>query len=61
LVESKPDRVCNLADGLERLMSNPALRARLAAAGPDSVRRFARENVIDTWESFLLRLTREKH
>lgn len=59
LIESKPDRIRNLADGLERLMSDSTLRARLAAAGPDSVRPFALKSVVDTWEQFLLDLVRK--
>lgn len=59
LIESKPDRIRNLADGLARLMSDSTLRARLAAAGPDSVRPFALKSVVDTWEQFLLDLVRK--
>lgn len=50
------DRVAALADGLARLMASPALRLRLAAAGPASVEAFAPEQVVDIWEALLVRL-----
>jgi glycosyltransferase involved in cell wall biosynthesis len=56
LVPATGDRVAHLAAGLEQLMSDPALRARLGAAGPRSVQRFALDGVLDTWESLFLSL-----
>jgi hypothetical protein len=48
--------VSNLAAGLQRLMADPGLRMRLAAAAPESVRRFALRDVLDDW---ILRLGSE--
>jgi glycosyltransferase involved in cell wall biosynthesis len=48
------DRVRALADGLDRLMSDDRLRARLGAAAPDTVSSFGLETVIDGWETLLL-------
>jgi GalNAc-alpha-(1->4)-GalNAc-alpha-(1->3)-diNAcBac-PP-undecaprenol alpha-1,4-N-acetyl-D-galactosaminyltransferase len=56
LVAAKGDRVANLAAGLECLMSDGALRQRLAAAGPDSVGRFAVDTVLNAWEQLLTQL-----
>lgn len=46
-------RVEGLADSLRRLMSDPALRARLGSAGPAAVQRFSINRVVDVWESFM--------
>ncbi|HEX4331495.1 MAG TPA: glycosyltransferase [Usitatibacter sp.] len=53
LVPARGERVAHLADGLRRLMGDAALRARLGAAGPQSVERFDLPRVIDSWEAFL--------
>jgi len=50
LVAARPDRVANLAAGLTTLMRDPALRARLGAAGPAAVARFDLGVVLDMWE-----------
>lgn len=49
----RDDRVRALAEALGRLMSDPADRDRLGAAGPGSMRAFAPERVIDRWEDLL--------
>jgi glycosyltransferase involved in cell wall biosynthesis len=54
LVEGGPQRVFHLEQGLRRLMADPALRARLGAAGPASVRQFSVQEVAHRWETFLL-------
>jgi glycosyltransferase involved in cell wall biosynthesis len=48
-----PEDVGALADGLDRLMADPALRTRLAAAAKQNVRRFARENVMAMWDDLV--------
>jgi glycosyltransferase involved in cell wall biosynthesis len=53
LVDGVGDRVTSLAEGLRTLMQDSALRRRLGQAGPASVQCFAREAVVDQWESFL--------
>lgn len=55
LVDGTGDRVEHLATGLRRLMADAALRRRFGEAGPASVQRFARDEVVDQWETFLLR------
>ncbi len=47
------DRVRALADGLDRLMSDEHLRARLGAAAPSTVTSFGLDSVIDGWETLL--------
>jgi glycosyltransferase involved in cell wall biosynthesis len=56
LVSATGDRVAHLADGLERLMVDAALRARLGAAGPASVSRYALDGVLNAWEALLIQL-----
>ena len=56
LVSAQGDRVSNLCSSLEKLMGNAERRGLLGAAGPASVRRFAINGVLDTWESFFLGL-----
>lgn len=53
LVDGGGDRVQGLADGLDRLLSDPGLRARLGAAGPHAAARFGPEQVLDAWERAL--------
>lgn len=53
LLVAGPDRAVALADGLARLMDDPALRVRLGAAAPATVARFAPEVVVDAWEDLL--------
>lgn len=55
LVPGGESRVQGLAEGLRRLMADPALRAQLGAAGPASVQRFSIGSVVDAWESFMSR------
>lgn len=59
LAPASEDRVAQLAAGLRRLMNDEGLRVRLAAAGPDSVRRFGAQQVLDLWESFFESLERK--
>ena len=47
------DRVDALARALEPLLADTALRARLGAAGPDAVRAYAPEAIVDRWEALL--------
>lgn len=49
-------RVDLLADGMARLMSDAALRERLGANGPQSVRKFEYSEIVDTWEELLDRV-----
>jgi glycosyltransferase involved in cell wall biosynthesis len=51
-----PEDVDALARGLDRLMADPALRARLAEAAKQNVRRFARENVMAMWDDLVMKL-----
>ena len=51
-----PEDVDALAEGLDRLMADPALRARLAAAAKQNVRRFARANVMAMWDDLVTRI-----
>lgn len=56
LVPGSPDRearVAGFAAALSTLMADPALRDRLAAAGPESMARYAPDRVIDLWEETL--------
>lgn len=53
-------RVAALAEGLNRLLADDALRARLAANGPAAVERFAIEAVLDRWEALLARVTAQE-
>lgn len=55
LVPPGSDRVANLAEALGRLLGDPSLRTRLAAAAPASVVRFAPSIVHDQWEAILRR------
>jgi glycosyltransferase involved in cell wall biosynthesis len=45
-----PEDVGALADGLERLIADSALRGRLAARAPEVVERFSLANVLDRWD-----------
>ena len=49
-------RVSNLAEGLARLMDDSELRVNLGHKGPASVQQYALQNVVDSWERFLLSL-----
>lgn len=53
-------RVAALAAGLNRLLADDALRARLAANGPAAVKRFGIEAVLDRWETLLARVTAQE-
>lgn len=55
LVPPGSDRAANLAEALGRLLGDPSLRTRLAAAAPASVARFAPSIVYDQWEEILRR------
>ncbi len=55
LVDGAEDRVQSLADGLDVLMSDPALRARLGAAGPAAASRFGSSEILDQWQASLRR------
>jgi glycosyltransferase involved in cell wall biosynthesis len=48
-----PEDVDALAGGLDRLIGDPTLRARLAAAAKRNVRRFARDNVMAMWDDLV--------
>jgi glycosyltransferase involved in cell wall biosynthesis len=48
-----PEDVAALAAGLDLLMGDAALRARLAAAARRNVRRFDRENVMAMWDDLV--------
>jgi len=47
------DRVQSLAEGLARLMSDDRIRVRLGSAGPDTVERYAQDNVVSEWARLL--------
>lgn len=53
LAASTGNRVDNFADALARLMADDDLRARVAAAGPNSVAQFAPDVVQALWEDIL--------
>jgi glycosyltransferase involved in cell wall biosynthesis len=53
LLVSGEDRAAALAQGLAKLMNDPALRRRLGAAGPASVERYSPGSVFDRWEELL--------
>ena len=53
LLVSGEDRAAALAQGLAKLMSDPALRRQLGAAGPASVERYSPGSVFDRWEELL--------
>src|SRR5690606_1637159 len=53
LVPGGSDRIRHLAEGMRRLATDPALRARLAAAGPAAAARFDHDRVVDDWAAFL--------
>ncbi len=55
------DRVEAFAEGLEALMSDPSLRARLGAAGPPSVRDNAPDVVVSGWEDLLTEVSRKRN
>ncbi len=46
-------RVAGLAGGLHSLMANATLRNRLGAAGPEAVKPYGIEAVLDCWEELL--------
>jgi glycosyltransferase involved in cell wall biosynthesis len=46
-------QVAALAEGLDRLMADDELRARLAEAARQNVRRFAREHVMAMWDDLI--------
>ena len=48
-----PEDGAALAEGLDRLMGDDALRARLAAAALRNVRRFGRERVMALWDELV--------
>jgi glycosyltransferase involved in cell wall biosynthesis len=47
------DRVKSLAAGLELLLADGALRDRMGAAGPETVRPYSPGRVVDEWETLL--------
>jgi glycosyltransferase involved in cell wall biosynthesis len=51
-------RIANLAEGLDRLMSDEKLRSELGAAGPRTLERFDPELVADLWEELLIDVIR---
>lgn len=53
LLVGGPDRVAALADGLGRLMASPEERARMGAAAPALIGRFAPDRVVERWEAVL--------
>jgi glycosyltransferase involved in cell wall biosynthesis len=56
LLPSDGNRVEQLAGGMARLIADAALRERLGANGPQSVRKFAVCEVVDKWEALLSRV-----
>ena len=48
-----PEDVAALAEGLDLLMGDPALRERLAAAAQRNVRRFGRAHVMALWDELV--------
>ena len=56
LLVDDADRVGGLARTLARLMADPALRARIGAAGPGSIERYSPGRVLDRWEALLARV-----
>ena len=55
--ESGDDRAGAFAKGLEILMSDGSLRARLGAAGPSTIRDYKPESVVSKWEDLLVEVT----
>lgn len=55
LVSGEGDRVANLANGIQRLITDAGLRQKLGAAGPASVQQFALENVLNAWGGCFLK------
>jgi glycosyltransferase involved in cell wall biosynthesis len=53
LLVSGDDRPAALAAGLRRMMDDPVLRGKMAAAAPGSVRAFAIDPILDRWEDLL--------
>lgn len=53
-----PGDVAALAEALDRLMGDAALRQRLAARAPEILERFALENVMSKWEAVIEEVTR---
>jgi glycosyltransferase involved in cell wall biosynthesis len=53
LLVSGSNRPAALAEGLGRLIRDPALRDSMAAAAPASVRQFALDPIVDRWEDLL--------
>lgn len=53
-----PGDVAALAEALDRLMGDAALRQRLAARAPEVLERFALENVMSKWEAVIEEVTR---
>jgi glycosyltransferase involved in cell wall biosynthesis len=51
-----PEDVAALAQGLDRLMADGQLRARLAEAAQRNVRRFGRESVMAMWDDLVCNL-----
>jgi glycosyltransferase involved in cell wall biosynthesis len=51
-----PEDVAALAQGLDKLMADGQLRARLAAAAQRNVRRFGRESVMAMWDDLVCNL-----
>jgi glycosyltransferase involved in cell wall biosynthesis len=51
-----PEDVAALAQGLDRLMADGQLRARLAAAAQRNVRRFGRQSVMAMWDDLVCNL-----
>ncbi len=53
LLVASNDRAAAFATGLEKLMRDPGLRARLGQHGRQHVKRFDIEQVLDQWESLI--------
>jgi glycosyltransferase involved in cell wall biosynthesis len=51
-------RVESLAAGLDRMMGSAELRAKLGAAGPESVKRYSIAAITDAWERLLTTVCR---
>lgn len=53
ILVSGMNRVVSLAEGMERLMKDDVLRDQLGSAGPESVRAYDLDLVLDRWDSLL--------
>lgn len=59
--DHRTDAVASLANKLAQLINDPALRARLGAAGKEKASEFSAKRVTDEYEDLFLHLTEVKH